>query len=212
MMISSEIIRHLIAETGMVSLPDDCDREISALFDEQLGHIEGSAFDLRLRSVSAAADKHSYPAIGMRERDIPKYLRIMPITSDTHRNPAIKRDYWFLERGKSYLLQSHECIKLPEYLGADVKTRTSMFRSGVHQACTRISPGYSGHITTAVHIPTYSPGVYIEYGARFCTVDFQLILSLKRFHQLLDLDVNSDRYSGIWSGDKTTTDGIERGY
>jgi dCTP deaminase len=66
-----------------------------------------------------------------------------------------KGDLFYLHPGKFALAQTFEYVHVPQYILAELDGRSSIAKSGieVHATASKISPGFSGHITFELKNP-----------------------------------------------------------
>ena len=224
MFLTAHTIRRLIAELDPplidIVIPKDLEGPEREVLEEKreglkARFIEGSCFDLELASIGQIdCSEGEFPFLGRDERMIPK-----TISFEFDNVFAGKKDVRLLCSRQSYLFQSLETINMPPWLCGFVIPRTSIPRAGGSIVTGSISPGFSGRITQCWSSPdTYT---YVQKGFRFVSVRFALLIpdatvqryqrqyyrSTSQFTQEVDL------YSGIWGGDKLTTEGkTERGF
>lgn len=179
--------------------------------------LEGSKVDLTLESVSTLQLASSLPFMGIDFRITPPTKEIMP--SDLPVSPRLRDTGkgWLLFPG-FYLLQTTESLNMPYWLVGNIKERTTLFRNGTICSVTDADPGFSGKITCALYVPPGSQ-LTIEKGARFLSIRFEPIITLwlsngnPCLFNIVSEPSETDPYSGIWSGDKKSTEGkVERGY
>lgn len=235
MFITAQTIRRLIAELdpplicfmgeGKWAMDAPVDREEYEQLREQqdalkTGRIEGSCYDLTLESIHQC-ERHKVPFLGRERRIIPT-VENMPFVTK-----LATPETWLLESSTFYLLQSAETINMPPWLMGIAHMRTTEFRSGADVACSFVKPGYRGRITVGMTFPQGL--IEIQKGFRFASIAFshfesdwiagELLQELKNKTNhdepmtLEEISAETDPYTGIWSGTKITTDGLEeRGY
>lgn len=205
MFISATNIRQLIDSPNPIISP--CDRSF----------IEGNFYDLRLEQIYACEDAQSSAFLGQNKRYTPTVVPLFS-TLPEHLDKRLEaeNETWRLYSG-FYLAQSVETITPPRWLVALLDERTSVFRAGGITRSTKVPHGYSGKITAAIHVPEDCQ-ITLEKGVRFLSVCFALSVTLKlneSFEPVIPFEISldgGDSYSGIWGGDKVTTDGTERAF
>jgi deoxycytidine triphosphate deaminase len=206
MFISATNIRQLIDSPNPIISP--CDRSF----------IEGNFYDLRLDEVFVTRDESYSSFIGLNKRSLPEIEPLQTIDPKhiTKRLEATAGVYKLYEG--FYLCRTIETITPPRWLMAELCERTSIFRAGAIVRATRVPAGYSGQITSALHVPT-GCSLTLEKGARFLSVAFALSITLKlddNFEPVIPLEMNldgGDSYAGVWGGSRVTTNGeLDRAY
>jgi deoxycytidine triphosphate deaminase len=153
---------------------------------ERLSHIEGSSLDLTIDLVYTQQHPKSL-FIGNGARVVPK-MEVLPFDERklhllgddiTFELPQAEGDipvqdivdYWTLDPGKYYLLQSKEVLNIPMNIAAVIDTKTTLFRGQLSIDATWAHPNYQGPITVGVRNNADVPA-YIQKGARIVSVHF----------------------------------------
>jgi deoxycytidine triphosphate deaminase len=102
--------------------------------------------------------------------------------------------------GYPYVFKSAEVFNLPPKVKVQAVNRNSVNRCGGAIEGTFIPYGYQGHIFVRFEIPLYGPRFTWERGAKFCSTAWHAMAGAGK------------KYEGIWSGDKSCTDGEERAF
>ena len=148
----------------------------------QIGHIEGSAYDLRIDRIFRVDEVEAH--IGVGSRLTPPTQELVPSVG-----------WWRLPRNWYYLAQTVETVTIPENMRGFISPRTTLFRSGVNLIVSSVAPGYSGKLTFALH--TLLP-LRIEKGARIASITIHT------------LSGPSDMpYEGVWQNGRLSTEGQE---
>lgn len=177
-------VQWLIKQRGLVEKPCDWTDEA---WNERLTNIEGGVYDLSLGKVFdyVYSDSSKTPFIRATGRSL----------AGMSERP-IKDNDWMLYPGEPCWMQSNETVKLPDNVHGYVMTRTSSFRAGIIITGTQVHPLYNGKITVLAFNTLPIP-VVVGKDARLFSIKFTSSES-------------ETGYRGIWGGDKTTTDGVER--
>jgi deoxycytidine triphosphate deaminase len=100
--------------------------------------------------------------------------------------------------GEYLLVQTAETVNLPRDLIADLRTRSTMFRSGVVLKTTYVSPNYQGRLWAGM-LNAGPCHVRLDRGMRFCCI---------AFHQI---EGETVPYQGVWQHGRGSTEGeVER--
>jgi deoxycytidine triphosphate deaminase len=158
--------------------------------------IEGSTYDFRLGKVFIPdPDENIHPFFGFDENG--NEIRRLEKLREIEPHNGIYRFYG----GVSYIIQSAETFNMIDGIGGEVAPKSSYFVALTMLGGTFIAPGFEGKLKAMLMCcyPTYiDVSQYYRIG---CVKFFR--------HSAGDCYY----YSGIWTGDKVTTDGkIERGY
>ncbi len=211
MKISASTIRQLLEMDPTFIAPMSRDRKSQPL--------EGSKVDLTLKSVfTLDRSAESLSAfMGVKLRTTPATVTIKP--QDLPVSPSLPRvgQGWTLTTGY-YLLQTVEQLNMPHWLIGVIRERSTIFRNGSIVRVTDADPGFCGHITAGLYVPPGSQ-LTLEENVRFLSIKFEPITNIVFRDNLPDsmrisLDpADNDPYEGVWTGDKTSTQGlVERGY
>jgi deoxycytidine triphosphate deaminase len=164
---------------------------VENLDSRELTNPEGTGFDLRLDKLFTLAS----PAfLGIDKRQTGDLKEVASF------NPKGKKQIIHtIKPGEFYLSKTIEKVNLPQDLVAIVKSRGSLFRSGLILRSGLTDPGYSGNLYFGIfHV---GPQEFkIEMGARFCHIIF--------------LKISGDlvrSYQGQWQGGRATTKQTSRG-
>jgi len=179
---------------------------------ERLKGIEGNAFDLTLDEileVMPSQDEIVALPEFMRGQSPPPEPKVF-FGVKHRRIPKQRRLEWVKNRqgnlhitcqpGHPYLLQSLEDVSLPDGIEVQVIPRSSVGRAGGITIGTWTSHGFTGKLFVHFSIPCFGPKFVWERGARFASLKF------------FEAQRGGQAYSGIWSGEKTATEGKERAY
>ena len=160
------------------------DQLVTNLDRRELESPEGAGFDLRLGAVHKIAGGAAY--LGVTERETPTIETLF--TYQKNKKQAIK-----IFPQEFYLLQTLEEVNMPQDIVAQVKPRTTTFRSGLILRTGAVQPGYKGSLTFGVFNAGPLP-VVIELGARFAHIQFFWV------------DGGGSSYRGQWQGGRVTTE------
>ena len=202
-MICSTMIEENINEKKLVSFPVN---DMGITIESRLAEgIEGSVWDLSTDSILYSINQNA-STITRTKRRLPEYLDAK-LTSD---------GFWQLKPGY-YLVKSLESVNMPLDMAGMVIPRSSVFRGGALPIGTRIAPGYCGNIVTGLHVLPQTGMFTVERGARLMSVSFELIdLPVIQFDNPLQLAQQMAQhvgvYTGIWGGNKISTEGTERAF
>lgn len=177
-------VQWLIRSRGLIEKPCGWSDE---KWQERLGNVEGGVYDLALGKVF----DYAYSS-GSKLPFIKEDGRLL---AGMNERPK-EADEWYLYPSEPTWLQSAETVKLPDNVHGFVMTRTSSFRAGVIITGTQVHPLYNGKITVFA-FNTLPVPVKIGENARLFSIKFTASES-------------EAGYRGIWGGDKTTTEGVER--
>lgn len=184
--------------------------------NEISSRLEGSKLDLTVESIHVIRERNYNSYIGTESRITPETVemecRPFPVLS---RLPQGKSG-WTLNEGY-YLIRTVETLKLPHWMSATVHERTTVFKCGVIVRSTSVDPGFEGRIVAGLYVPEMT-AVTIEEGARVLSVQFEPIVQLQlgpfsddqpSGFVLSTMPDHNNTYSGIWGGDKVSTQGRE---
>ena len=159
---------------------------IEGLGPDQIDGIEGVQVDLRLDKAFSIKEGAQ---LCVNSRTTPKVEECTFWGSD-NRLIILPNEYM--------LVQTKEWVNIPLDLVADVRGRTSLFRSGLILKSAYVSSNYQGVLTFGLHNASGAI-VKIEKGFRISSISFHKI------------DGKAAPYHGIWGGDKVSTNGeVER--
>jgi deoxycytidine triphosphate deaminase len=142
-------------------------------------HIEGVSIDVKLDHVfylSNQTDKSAY--LGVKKRFVPSEIEISFNSDDT---VCLYPGY--------YLVQTVEWINNHIDLVGDIRTRTTLFRSGAILLTSIISPNYQGQLTFGLQIHRV---LILERKARIASITFHKVSGIPLL------------YTGPWQGGKVT--------
>lgn len=194
MILTSDVIRQGIKENVLISRPPyiSCPD-----WEERCQFIEGCSFDLTVGRLFQPDLTDTSCFISELERKLPAQTEIPPY----HQVRAGVYG-WSLEASQGYYVaQTGEAVNLPQNVMGLLFPRASLFRPGIIPHVTTIKPGYSGALTFGLSVHS---NFSISLGARLITLVMVMI-------NVSD-NVEVDAYSGIWSGNKVTTQGVERAF
>jgi dUTP pyrophosphatase len=169
-MLNSKEIRKLIENQQLITGYIDLQKQI-----------QPSGFDLSLGEVHTLSGDGSVD-FSNRER------RISPTTPI---NPGI--DGWYKLRTGCYLVVYNEVVRIPLYLSAIARTRSTLLRNGAVVETAVWDPGYQGKSSSllTVHNPS---GINLKKNARIA----QLI-----FFMINEIDVG---YNGVYQHERLVKD------
>jgi deoxycytidine triphosphate deaminase len=196
MTLPSSTIRQLIETNGA----------ISPVSEERLNTIEGNAFDLTVDEImlirGRTRPQRYETTINKPEVFFGRQKRRVPIQHQITWKPNIDEEYVIeCEPGVPYLFKTIETVTLPEGVEAEVIPRSSIFRAGGIVVGTWVPHGFTGNLFVHFSIPSGGHAMTFERGARFAAL---------KFHALAP-GIGTP-YDGIWTGDKSCTDGEERAF
>jgi deoxycytidine triphosphate deaminase len=155
---------------------------VENLSERELTNPEGAGFDLRVGEVYTISGK---AFLGVTERHtadiklVEKYVE------------GETRSYTF-QPGDFVLVKTMETVNMPQDLTANMKPRSTTYRSGLSIRTGNIPPGYSGGLTFGLKNDGPVP-VTIELGARIIHIQFEEVLG------------GGNMYRGQWQGGRVTT-------
>lgn len=155
---------------------------VEGLAERELTNPEGAGFDLRLGEVYKISGK---AFLGVHERHTAEVELVEKYMEGEERSITI-------EPGDFFLVKTMESVNLPEDLTANIKPRSTTFRSGIFIRTGNIAPGYSGGLSFG--LKNEGPvSVTIEMGARIIHVQFE------------EVSGGGNKYRGQWQGGRITT-------
>ncbi len=129
------------------------------LSDRELNNPEGAGFDLRIEKL--------YRIRGSGE--------LMLETRKTAEHELIAEHGMIeLEPLKAYMMETVEKVNMPDYLLAEIKPRSTLYRSGVLLRSGFVSPGYRGKLFFMLVNFSDSP-FRIELGSRIAHIVFHRV-------------------------------------
>jgi deoxycytidine triphosphate deaminase len=198
MQISSVNIQELI----------DKQQLIQNIADARKGErIEASKYDLTVGKIFESSKLPAISEVGITLRRIQEMIVFEPD----------EEGVWRLTEGV-YFLQSSEIVTMPPWLSAFVVSRTTIFRAGCLLSGSIVDPGFSGNVLVRLAIPA-NYILVLEQGAKVMSLVFNVVGTLQSVSPaegaeftLVNSLVANEIYSGIWAGDKVSTQGkVERG-
>ncbi|MBP6882045.1 MAG: 2'-deoxycytidine 5'-triphosphate deaminase [Candidatus Levybacteria bacterium] len=154
---------------------------VENLSERELTNPEGAGFDFRLGEVYKISGKSF---LGVTERQTADIELVEKYVEGETRSITIKP-------GDFYLVKTIETVNMPVNLTANIKPRSTTFRSGIFLRTGNIAPGYSGGLTFALKNEG-SINVVIEMGARIIHVQFEEVLG------------KGNKYRGQWQGGRVS--------
>ena len=177
----------IIGPKKLLKLVKD-ERLVTGLDRRELENPEGAGFDLRLGAVHKISGGSAF--LGIRDRETPTietlYTYIKCKKQELRFNPQ-----------EFYLLQTLEEVNLPVDITAQIKPRTTTFRSGLIIRTGAVQPGYKGSLTFGAFNAGPIP-VVMELGCRFAHIQFFWV------------DGGGESYRGQWQGGRVTTEKREK--
>jgi deoxycytidine triphosphate deaminase len=198
MQISSVNIQELI----------DKQQLIQNIADARKGErIEASKYDLTVGKIFESSKLPAISEVGITLRRTQEMVVFEPD----------EQGLWRLTEG-IYFLQSSEIVTMPPWLSAFVVSRTTIFRAGCLLSGSIVDPGFSGNVLVRLAIPA-NYILVLEQCAKVMSLVFNVVGTLHSVSPaegaeftLVNSLVANEIYSGIWSGDKVSTQGkVERG-
>jgi deoxycytidine triphosphate deaminase len=160
---------------------------VENLSERELTNPEGAGFDLRLGEVYKISGK---AFLGETHRHTAEVELVAEYAEKRRKNA--KPQQIVIKPGEFYLVKTIESVNMPEYLTANMKPRSTMFRSGIFIRTGNIPPGYCGGLTFGLKNEG-SVEVTIEMGARIIHVQFEEVAG------------GGNLYRGQWQGGRVTT-------
>ncbi len=155
---------------------------VENLSERELTNPEGTGFDLRLGEIYTISGN---AFLGETERHTAEIELVEKYVKGEKRSISV-------QPGDFYLIKTIESVNMPENLTANMKPRSTTFRSGLSIRTGNIPPGYHGGLTFG--LKNEGPVVVtIEMGARIIHVQFEEILG------------GGNKYRGQWQGGRVTT-------
>ncbi len=154
---------------------------VEGLSERELTNPEGAGFDLRLGEVYKISGD---AFLGETERKTPDITLVKKYSEGKTQKIKIKP-------GDFYLVKTIESVNMPQNLTANMKPRSTTFRSGIMIRTGNIPPGYCGGLTFALKNEGPVP-VTIELGARIIHVQFEEVAG------------GGNMYRGQWQGGRVS--------
>lgn len=173
-------------DTDLVSKPSYFTNKT---WEDRMGFIEANRFDITIESIWLPDPEDGGGFLGIDSRQTPK---LVPL-------PKHDKDCWLLSHGFYHVLAG-EKFNMPKDIFGTVKARRTIFGFSSFIVGTDIAPGYNGQIYCGIVAMTSKP-FPVHRGARFASIRFGKFTSK-----------GTIPYEGIWSGNKLSTDGIERAF
>jgi len=155
---------------------------VEGLSERELTNPEGAGFDLRVAEVYTLSGT---AFLGETERHTAEITLVEKYVKGE------KRSYTF-QPGDFVLFKTIETVNIPQNLTANMKPRSTTYRSGLFIRTGNIAPGYSGGLSFGVKNDGPVP-VTIEMGARIIHIQFEEVLD------------GGNMYRGQWQGGRVTT-------
>lgn len=155
---------------------------VENLSERELTNPEGAGFDLRLGEIYEISGD---AFLGETERHTPENKLVEKYEIDA------KKSFTF-NPGDFYLVKTIETVNMPQDLTANMKPRSTTFRSGLMIRTGNVPPGYCGGLTFALKNEGPVP-VTIEMGARIIHIQFE------------NVDGGGNMYRGQWQGGRVTS-------
>lgn len=148
--LGADAIKELIENRSLISDYIDMDRQLQgAGFDLTVGEIE---------IISETQENRGYIDFSNRKRKLPELNTLD--TGDM---------CWNIEKGGYYLVRVNEVIKLPPFLIAEFRPRSSLMRMGGDIVSAWVDPGYHGRLQFG--LVAYSSFI-VEKNARVAQIIF----------------------------------------
>lgn len=155
---------------------------IENLSERELTNPEGAGFDLRVDEVYKISGD---AFLGETERKTAEVKLVA-------KYEAGKKNTFIVKPGDFFLVKTIESVNMPDNLTANMKPRSTTFRSGIFIRTGNIPPGYHGGLTFGLKNEGPIP-VTIEMGARIIHVQFEEVIG------------GGNKYRGQWQGGRVTT-------
>lgn len=155
---------------------------VENLSERELTNPEGAGFDLRLGEVYKISGT---AFLGETERHTAEIELLQEYKEGEKKSVT-------LNPGDFVLVKTIETVNMPKDLTANMKPRSTTFRSGLFVRTGNIAPGYSGGLTFGIKNEG-SIEVTIEMGARIIHIQFEEVLG------------EGSAYRGQWQGGRVTT-------
>lgn len=154
---------------------------VENLSERELTNPEGAGFDLRLGEVYRISGEGF---LGETERKTADVTLVEKYVKGKKRSVVINP-------GDFFLIKTIESVNMPQNLTANMKPRSTTFRSGIMIRTGNIPPGYCGGLTFA--LKNEGPvSVTIEMGARIIHVQFE------------EVQGGGNMYRGQWQGGRVS--------
>jgi len=173
MIIGPKRLLELVREKGLVD----------GLSERELANPEGAGFDLRLGEVYRISGEGF---LGIEERKTPNAELVVKF------DPLVRHTI-VLKPEDFYLFTTMEILNLPPEITANMKPRSTTFRSGLSLRTGNVAPGYRGKLTFAAKNEG-SATITLELGCRIIHVQFFWV------------DGGGNEYRGQWQGGRISTD------
>ena len=165
--------------SGGIVVEDGIYRMVPLIISPEPVHIEGVSIDVKLDRVFYLPSQSDKPAyLGIKKRFVPPESEVYFDSDDTVR----------LYPGY-YLVQTIEWINNHIDLVGDIRTRTTLFRSGAILLTSIISPNYQGKLTFGLQVHRV---LILERKARIASITFHKVSGIPLL------------YTGPWQGGKVT--------
>lgn len=177
---------------------------VENLSERELTNPEGAGFDLRLGEVYKISGKAFLGETHRHTAEVELVAKYEEPEKKRHpgkRSASRIKDSGqarmtdnsiVIKPGEFYLVKTIESVNMPENLTANMKPRSTMFRSGIFIRTGNIPPGYCGGLTFG--LKNEGPvEVTIELGARIIHVQFDEVAG------------GGNMYRGQWQGGRVTT-------
>ena len=172
---------------------------VENLSERELTNPEGAGFDLRLGEIYEISGD---AFLGETERHTPenklvaKYEEVskaaeLQSSKASNQKGSKKTNSFTFQPGDFYLVKTIESVNMPENLTANMKPRSTTFRSGLMIRTGNVPPGYCGGLIFGLKNEGPVP-VTIELGARIIHIQFE------------EVDGGGNMYRGQWQGGRVT--------
>lgn len=155
---------------------------VENLSERELTNPEGAGFDLRLGEVYEISGE---AFLGETHRKTADIKLVQSYKEGVKRSILVKP-------GEFYLIKTIETVNLPQNLTANIKPRSTTYRSGIFIRTGNVAPGYCGGLTFGMKNEGPIP-VTIEMGARIVHIQFE------------EVKGGGNMYRGQWQGGRVTT-------
>ncbi|HVT00970.1 MAG TPA: 2'-deoxycytidine 5'-triphosphate deaminase [Patescibacteria group bacterium] len=160
---------------------------VENLSERELTNPEGAGFDLRVAEIYEISGD---AFLGETHRKTADVKLVAEYKEGETREFTIKP-------GDFYLVKTIESVNMPENLTANMKPRSTTFRSGIFIRTGNIPPGYCGGLTFGLKNEGPIP-VTIEMGARIIHVQFEEVAG------------GGNMYRGQWQGGRVNAKKLEK--
>ena len=164
------------------------DNLVSDLDKRELENPEGAGFDLRLGEIHEITGGTAF--LGVTERETPDVATVA-------RHDPEKPSQFIFQPNKYFLVSTIESVNLPVDIAANIKPRTTTFRSGLILRTGAVQPGYQGKLSFGC-INLGPIPVTVELGARIVFIQFHRV------------EGGGEQYRGQWQGGRVTTEKREK--